>query len=103
MFSWLRPCFLLSAYFFPTAFWASTAAAVDWNAHYQATYIEQRKNAFNAAYSGANSLSTDSENSYSFTATAFWGLRPWSHGELYLNPEVTRGVPLSNLVGLAGF
>lgn len=74
-----------------------------WNAHYQATYIEQQKQAFDAAYSGPNSLSTERENSYSFTATAFLGVRPWADGELYLNPEVSRGVALSNLTGLGGF
>lgn len=81
----------------------NAASAAAWNAHYQATYIEQHKNAFDAAYSGPNSLSTDGENSYSFTATAFWGVRLWQDGELYLNPEVTRGMPLSDLTGLGGF
>ena len=81
----------------------NTAQAVDWNAHYQATYIKQHKNAFDAAYSGPNSLSTHSEDSYSFTATAFWGLGLWPNGELYFNPEVARGVALSNLTGLGGY
>lgn len=29
--------------------------------------------------------------------------RAWESGELYFNPEIVRGVPLSNLAGLGGF
>lgn len=74
----------------------------EWNAKFQSTYIWQRKEAFAAAYSGANSLSPEAEKSYSFTATAAFGVRPWSGGELYFDPEVAQGVPLSNLTGLGG-
>jgi high affinity Mn2+ porin len=42
------------------------------------------------------------ENSYSFTATAALGFRPWAGGEFYFNPEVAQGVPLSELTGLGG-
>ena len=73
-----------------------------WNARFQTTYIWQSKSPFNAAYSGRNSLSPEREKSYSFTATAFLGVRPWAGGELYFNPEVVQGVPLSNLTGLGG-
>src|SRR5216684_2118390 len=69
-------------------------------AKFQATYVWQRKSPFDAAYSGANSLSPSREKSYSFTATAALGTRTWSGGELYFDPEVTQGVPLS---GLGGF
>ena len=31
------------------------------------------------------------------------GYRPWSGAEIYLNPEVAQGVPLSALAGLGGF
>lgn len=78
-------------------------APENWNAHFQATYVWQRKNAFPAAYSGKNSLTSDREKSYSFSTTAFFGFRPWAGGELYFNPEAARGVPLSNLQGLGGF
>lgn len=71
-----------------------------WNAHFQTTYIWQRKDSFAAAYSGPNSLGSAREKSYSFSATAAIGLRPWPGGELYFNPEVIQGVPLSNLAGL---
>ena len=74
-----------------------------WNARFQATYVWQRKAAFDAPYSGTNSLSGRREKSYSFTAGAAFGVRPWSGGEVYFNPEVAQGVPLSGLTGLGGF
>ena len=72
-------------------------------AKFQATYVWQRKSPFDAAYSGVNSISPSREKSYSFTATAALGTRTWSGGELYFNPEVAQGVPLSRLTGLGGF
>ncbi|TMG74804.1 MAG: carbohydrate porin, partial [Betaproteobacteria bacterium] len=72
-------------------------------AKFQATYVWQRKSPFEAAYSGANSLSPSREKSYSFTATAALGTRTWRGGELYFDPEVAQGVPLSRLTGLGGF
>ncbi|MGC4061738.1 MAG: carbohydrate porin [Aquabacterium sp.] len=74
-----------------------------WNAKFQSTYVWQEKRPMAADYSGANSLSTRKEYSYSFTATMALGWRPWSGGELYLDPEAAQGVPLSNLTGLGGF
>ncbi|MDE2628473.1 MAG: carbohydrate porin [Burkholderiales bacterium] len=74
--------------------------APNFDARFQATYIWQRKTAFAAAYSGPNSLSTDAEKSYTFSATAYLGLRLAPGTELYVNPEVIQGVPLSNLQGL---
>lgn len=75
----------------------------DRDAKFQATYVWQDKRPFGAAYSGAHSLSTGREKSYSFTATAALGIRPWAGGELYFDPEVAQGVPLSGLTGLGGF
>ena len=75
----------------------------DWTARFQTTYVRQVKPAMRAAYSGTNSLLADKEYSYTATATAFLGFRPWQGGELYLNPEVTQGVPFSGLSGSAGF
>ena len=72
------------------------------NAKFQATYIWQTKPAFGAAYSGVNSLSPLHEKSYSFTSTAYLGLRLAKDTELYLNPEVVQGVPMSGLTGLGG-
>ena len=74
-----------------------------WNAKFQVTYVWQRTAAFDAPYSGTNSLAGARQKSYSFTATAAFGVRPWSGGELYFNPEVAQGNPLSGLTGLGGF
>ena len=82
---------------------AETDSWEDWNAKFQVTYVAQRKAGFDARYSGQNSLSTSRERSYSFTTTAAFGYRPWGGGELYFNPELSQGVPLSNLTGLGGF
>lgn len=87
----------------PVVCTAQAQESEDWNAKFQATYIWQGKSAFSAAYSGPNSLSTDKAKSYSFTATAAFGVRPWVGGELYFDPEAAQGVPLSNLTGLGGF
>lgn len=83
--------------------WAQTVDTENWNAKFQATYVWQNQPSFAAAYSGPNSLSPDREKSYSFTATAAFGVRPWAGGELYFDPEVAQGVPLSHLTGLGGF
>jgi len=87
----------------PTASDDNAAADERWNAHFQSTYIWQQKEAFDAAYSGPNSLTTKREDSYSFTTTGYFGVRLWQGGELYADPEVSRGRPLSNLTGLGGF
>ncbi len=71
-------------------------------AKFQSTYVWQRKPAFQAAYSGANSLSPEAENSYSLSATAYLGTRIWQGGELYFNPEMIMSRSLSNLTGLGG-
>ena len=73
------------------------------NARFQATYVWQTKNTFNANYSGAHSLSPQQEKSYSYTMTAALGFRPWQGGEIYFNPEAAQGIPLSELTGLGGF
>jgi len=70
---------------------------------FQSTYIWQRHSAFGAAYSGPNSLRTESETrSYTLTGTAFMGIRAWQGGEIYFNPEVTSSESMSDLHGLGG-
>lgn len=93
-------CFALAALPF-----ASTAQEQEswWNAHFQTTYVWQRKPSFAAPYSGPNSLSGAPEKSYSFTGTAAFGLRLGSSTEAYFDPEVAQGVPFSGLAGLASF
>lgn len=74
-----------------------------YGAKFQATYVWQRKYPFGAAYTGTNSLIPEREKSYSLTATAALGARTWKGGEVYFDPEVAQGVPLSHLTGLGGF
>jgi high affinity Mn2+ porin len=80
-----------------------TAETETVGAHYQLTYIWQNKPGFDAAYSGPNSLVPESEMSNTFTATAYFGFRPWTGGEIYFNPEVNQGKVFSNVTGLGGF
>jgi high affinity Mn2+ porin len=87
-------------------FAAGTAGAheiEDWNLKLQSTYVWQAKPAFTSPYEGEHSLKGAREKSYSFTATAAFGLRLGANTELYVDPELAQGVPLSGLVGLAGF
>jgi len=77
--------------------------AENWNLKGQLSYIGQVKSSFSSPYEGRNSLGAEREASYSFSSTAYLGLRLPLLGELYLNPEVIQGRPLSGLVGLGGF
>ena len=73
-------------------------------ARYQTTYNWQRHPSFRSPYASPNSVSGSADTMYTFSLTAHWGLRVWSGGELYFNPEIASGVPFSgNLVGLGGF
>lgn len=74
-----------------------------WDLRFQSTYIWQYKPGFNAAYSGANSLTAGREYSTTFSATAYLGFRPWAGGEIYFNPEFSQGHAFSQLTGLGGF
>jgi len=83
---------------------AEVADVEDMSAHVQMTYNWQKHPAYQAAYSGPNSIMTAAEKMYTFSTTAFFGLRPWQGGEFYFNPEAAQGVPFStNLVGMGGF
>ena len=74
-----------------------------WNAHFQATYVRQVQPSFPSPYAGEHSLRSTAGASYSITGTASFGLRLGDSTELYADPEVAQGVPLSGLVGLAAF
>lgn len=95
---------LLIWIFFPLASAADEAGNENCDAKIQATYNWQRHPAYQAAYSGPNSIIASGEKMYTFTTTAFLGFRPWQGGEAYFNPEIAQGVPFStNLIGLGGF
>ncbi|NJD25833.1 MAG: carbohydrate porin [Betaproteobacteria bacterium] len=74
-----------------------------WQIKGQATYVWQKSGSFPATYSGPNSLDARGETAYTFTTTAYLGIRPWRGGEAYLNIEAGQGDPLSGLTGLGGF
>ncbi|QQX84814.1 carbohydrate porin [Cupriavidus necator] len=81
---------------------AAAAAESPFAFHGQSTYIWQRKPAFNVAYSGPNSLGSERAKSYSFSATLDLGVKLWRGAEFHFNPEVTQGVPFSELHGMGG-
>lgn len=72
------------------------------DAKFQSTYLWQGKPGFRSSYRGANSLSPEPEQSYTWTMTAYLGWRPWANGELYFNPEGIQGRAPSNVTGLGG-
>ena len=83
---------------------AESSDVEDMSARLQVTYNWQKHPAYQAAYSGPNSLIPTSEKMYTFSTTAFLGMRLWDGAELYLTPEISQGVPFStNLIGLGSF
>ncbi len=71
--------------------------------HFQETTITQYKPAFSAPYSGANSLSTQSETQTSLTTSLFGAARLWKGAEAVFDPEISGGAGLSKTLGIAGF
>ena len=94
------------------ALWALPASAKDadederWNAYGQATYIRNIHDAFSAAYTNLNgspnSLLPEKERSWSATATAYLGVKPWRGAEVFFVPEMIAQVAFSELHGLGG-
>ena len=73
------------------------------NAKYQTTWVVSEHGAFNAPYSGANSLMPIHEKAYTWTVTAYLGFRPFANTEVYFNPEMIQSNQFSGLHGLGGF
>jgi high affinity Mn2+ porin len=74
-----------------------------WEMHGQTTFIYQGYPAFNAPYSGTNSLPPLGQSRETWSVSAFLGIRLWQGGELYYNPELLQGFGVGNTVGAAGF
>src|SRR5216683_2962296 len=74
-----------------------------WELHGQTTFIYQGYPAFNAPYSGANSLPPLGQSRETWTVSAFLGLRLWQGGELYYNPELLQGFGVANTTGAGGY
>lgn len=81
---------------------ATEPATQDYALHAQATLVVQGVGSFASPYSGANSL-TPRQIKETLDVTLFAGVRPWTGGELWLNPEIDQGFGLSNTLGAAGF
>lgn len=75
----------------------------DWSIHGQATLVGQGNPGFHSAFSGANSLASNSQVQETFDFTLFLGARLWRNLEFYLNPEVDQGFGLSDTLGVAGY
>lgn len=69
--------------------------------HAQTTVINQFKPAFQARYSGDNSLSTKKESQTSITSTLFAGASLWKGASIFINPEIAGGSGLSKALGVA--
>jgi high affinity Mn2+ porin len=75
----------------------------EWSMHFQETTITQYHPAFNAQYSGANSLNNNEETATSLTSTLFLGRKLWENSEAYFNVEIAGGQGFSGTTGVAGF
>ncbi|HEY2176963.1 MAG TPA: carbohydrate porin [Caulobacteraceae bacterium] len=82
---------------------AADQPAEDFAIHGQATIIDQGNLAFSAPYSGTNSLPPIAEGRETADVTLFVGVRPWSGGEIWADPEFDQGFGLHNTTGVAGF
>lgn len=81
---------------------ATEPATQDYALHAQATLVVQGVGSFASPYSGTNSL-TPRQIKETLDVTLFAGVRPWTGGELWLNPEIDQGFGLSDTLGAAGF
>src|ERR1700730_16593604 len=82
---------------------AAESQPEDFAIHGQLTLTEQGNLAFTAPYSGPNSLPPIAEGRETADVTLFVGFRPWTGGEIWLNPEFDQGFGLHNTLGAAGF
>jgi high affinity Mn2+ porin len=74
-----------------------------WALHGQSTFEDQYHPAFASGLRGPNSLDPGSRGNETFDATLYAGVRPWSGGELWLNPEIDQGFGLSDTLGIAAY
>jgi high affinity Mn2+ porin len=82
---------------------AGSAFGEDAELHFQATVATQAHPAFDARYSGKNSLQPDAESATSVVMDLIGKLRAWPGGELTAQPELSGGRGLSSTLGVAAF
>ena len=70
-----------------------------WNLYLQATSIGQYHPAFDAPYTGVNSLLPHREADVSLTSTLFFGLRLAPNTQFYFDPELAGGRGFSGVDG----
>lgn len=68
--------------------------------HAQVTVITQYKPAFNAKYTGKNSLISQEETARSITSTLYLGAKLWQGASVFINPEIAGGSGLSGSLGV---
>jgi len=71
--------------------------------HFQATVATQAHNKFTSAYSGKNSLGSESESATSVVMDLTALLHPWPGAEITIQPELAGGRGLSSTLGVAAF
>ncbi|RXK49643.1 carbohydrate porin [Aquirufa rosea] len=74
-----------------------------WSLHFQQTAVYQYHAAFDALYSGDNSLQNKEESAMSLTSTLFFDAPLWKGATFTFNPELSGGKGLSQAKGLGGF
>ena len=87
----------------PVAVEQDAVSVEKWGIHGQFTNVTQWHPAFNAPYSGDNSMDPRARNAGTTDVTLFAGVGLWQGAELWLNPEYDQGFGLSNTLGMAGF
>ena len=68
----------------------------------QSTLTAMNVFGFRDPYAGDNSL-PQNDLRETIDATLYLGVRPWSGGEIWVNPEVDQGFGVGNTLGLAGY
>ena len=71
--------------------------------HFQTTVAVQAHPAFDAAYSGQNSLRPDAESAAAMVMNVAADLRLWHGADLVFNPELSGGAGISRTLGVAAF
>jgi high affinity Mn2+ porin len=74
-----------------------------WNLHGQFTFVKQYQPSFRSSYQRTNSSSPVSNGEATMDLTLFAGVRLWTGGAFYINPEIDQGLGLSNTLRAAGF
>jgi len=86
-----------------TIFSQETETPEKYSLKYQMTSIYQWHPAFNATYSGTNSMLAKEQRALSLTSTLYLDVPLWKNAWFTFNPEMSGGEGLSAAKGLGGF